>query len=709
MVVCFSFLLFACGGGGGGGDASSVATAPAQLVSAAPTLTLSASSNSIAYSGATTISWSSTNTSSCSSSGGGGTGTSGTFGTGALTNTANYTVTCTGSNGSITRSTTVNVAPPVVVGCSTTGATGAINLSNVPSRLTGVAPLSVFFDGAGTTATGTAKPYHDLEYRWDFGDVAGSPVSGSTWKYGARANVSSRNNAIGPLSSHVFETPGTYAVTLTVKDGANTVVNNCTRIVVLDPDVVFSGTNTVCFSTSGNFSGCPTGAARVQTSNFASAVNTYAASGKRLLFGRGEVFSAASAAKILVNGPGIIGAYGATNVAKPVFRRLSSPYDAIFSLGQNTPTLIGDWRIMDIDLDGQNLKEGYNKGIDAAGQFDQLLALRLNIRGVWRGIAASHWSLPAGRAIFDGWAIVDSTITGIVGCNSLGNYNCDWRIYLSGVRHAMQGNSLDNEDTGGSHVIRNEYLNKALIQNNYIARAGVGQHAIKLHAWKWAGGSGGNSVAGVYTQNVVISDNWIVGGINPWTVSIGPQNNVSDERVRDVIFERNYITAGTGTQIGVESSASRSTYRNNIVNLGSISDHHTGFWLSRRGVEPMPDDLNVFNNTLFSNMAGDFKGFDVVDATNVTIKNNLGYAPLSQYTIQMISGVGAGGLIVSNNTTDVQLKNTDPGWSNSTPSNPVDFKLNSNSYAAGSGATLPVFSDFFGLQRSANDLGAAIH
>ena len=62
-------------------------------------------------------------------------------------------------------------------GCLTTGTTSAITLSTVPSRFIGVTPLSVFFDASGTVAKATKRPYHDLEYRWDFGDPAGSPVA----------------------------------------------------------------------------------------------------------------------------------------------------------------------------------------------------------------------------------------------------------------------------------------------------------------------------------------------------------------------------------------------------------------------------------------------------------------------------------------------------------------------------------------------------
>ena len=104
---------------------------------------------------------------------------------------------------------------------TTTGATGAIKLSNVASRLAGIAPFSVFFDATGTIAAATKQPFHDLEYRWDFGDEKGSLVSGTTWRTGSRDNDSSRNKATGPVAAHVFEVAGSYTVALTAADGCS--------------------------------------------------------------------------------------------------------------------------------------------------------------------------------------------------------------------------------------------------------------------------------------------------------------------------------------------------------------------------------------------------------------------------------------------------------------------------------------------------------
>lgn len=696
---------------GAGGSASQSTTVTVTPVTSAPTVSLTASPLSVSSGGASTLTWSSANATSCSASGAwsGAKALSGSQTTGALSVSSVYTLTCTGSGGSASQSVTVTVTS--VSGCTTTGATGAIALSTIPSRISGVAPLSVFFDAAGTTATTTTHPFHDLEYRWDFGDPAGSPVRGTTWGTGARAGVSSRNTATGPEATHVFETPGTYTVAVTATDGANTVSNSCTQIVVQDPNAVFAGTNTVCFSTSGAYTDCPSGATHVTTSDFAAAINNYKAPNRRLLFRRGETFTAASSGTLDVTGPGIIGAFGAGTLLPKAKITTGAAFPIIQLSGPYTPG-IGDWRIMDFELDGSSVINSDVSGVGAFGGFNQLLVLRLNIHDIYRGVAAGPdildwWNNNGqpGHTIFDEWSVVDSTMTGIPGCNSPGNYNCDWRVYQAAKHSTVQGNYLDNQDTGGSHVLRSEYTAKGVFSNNTLARAGDFQLAIKLHAKDWTTpGVTNPGGVGTYSEQVVIADNKIIGGINPWTLSLGPQDEINDERVRDVIVERNWFVAGKASQLHMHINSFETTIRNNICDLTGAA-YHTCVSVDQWGITPAPSNVRVYNNTLYSGASGDFIGVEIGTAFNTTVQNNLAYAPLATDYV-MISGTGSE-LIQSNNSTNAQLKSTAPGWVSTTPVIPADFKLTSGSYALGAGTLVPVLSDFFLLSRPSNDLGAA--
>lgn len=598
----------------------------------------------------------------------------------------------------------------MISGCTTSGDTGAITLSTSPSRFSGVAPLAVYFDASGTTATATTRPFHDLEYRWTFGDNAGSPVNGTTWSTGGRPGVSSRNEASGPEAGHVYETPGQYTVTLTVTDGTNTVTNSCALIVAENPETVFAGSNTVCIAATSvpvaGAGGCPAGANVAQQSSFASAINTHALSNRRVLFRRGDTFSASSSGLIDQTGPGIVGAYGSG--AKPVIN--GSGTTPPLRLGSGS-TVYSDWRFMDLSINGQNGQAGENVGISTGGPFNRVTILRVDVAGTSSGFAASHWILSPGQQSYDQWAIHDSTASGVPNCNWTGHYICNWRIYVVGTRWSIQGNLLDNLGNpstlyaGGSHVIRSEMLQNSVISNNSLKGAGDFQLDIKLHAWLWGGGGGGNATSGTYTEKILIADNRIEGGANPWMISLGPQNDESDERVRDVIVERNWFTSNSQTQMHMHVNSSATTIRNNISDMTNGVYRH-GIGISKAGATPAPVDVHVYNNTFYSGAAGEFSGIDISTATDTILRNNLACAPSSGGPT-LYTGQGTN-LTQSNN----HLNNSAAAlFVSSTPSVPDDFRLKAlPNPARNTGlTTTPVYSDFFLVSRpqsGTTDIGA---
>ena len=564
------------------------------------------------------------------------------------------------------------------------------------TRTTGVAPLGVFFNATSSSDTSyTSNPREDLKYTWDFGDSSGSPVSGTTWGYGVNSGSASRNTASGPWAAHVFENVGTFDVTLTVSDGTNTATKHFS-VTTTDPDTVFSA-DTVCFSTSGDFTNCPSGATQVTQSDWHTAINSYNASYKRLLFHAGETFSASSHARLGSDGPGIIGKYDTG--ADPIWTY--STADQAFLLSGSTTPGIGDWRMMDIEMSGPASSGSHAIEID--GTFNQFTALRLNIHDWARGISGAtdildYWDNNGhtGHTAVEEWFLqdnIDDDIDSGIG---------DWRIFLSGNNVAVLGNHLDGQN-GGSHVIRGACIDGAVIAHNYIAHPGSTQHALKIHAIGWSTDSpvcnpGGT---GAYTQNVLIDDNEIVGYNNAWTVSLGPQNAQSDERLRYVVFEKNWMVAGSGQSEAVETSAVSSVFRNNILDLSGATDHH-GFDITQRGIEPASSDVRVYNNTIYSSDASNFVGVNIVSAaSSITAENNLGYAP-SSTSRTMVSDSGSGDT-VSNNSSDAQVL-TSPNFTSGTPSVPADYVVTSGGYGVDAGATVPVHEDFSGTSRPQNSL-----
>ena len=64
----------------------------------------------------------------------------------------------------------------------------------------------------------TRRPFHEIEYKWNFGDS-----SVAAWSHGSRRVSGGKNAAHGPVAAHVFERPGTYKATLNVFDGESSV------------------------------------------------------------------------------------------------------------------------------------------------------------------------------------------------------------------------------------------------------------------------------------------------------------------------------------------------------------------------------------------------------------------------------------------------------------------------------------------------------
>ncbi|HEX7069307.1 MAG TPA: FG-GAP-like repeat-containing protein [Rhodothermales bacterium] len=578
------------------------------------------------------------------------------------------------------------VPSPVLTGSS---ACGSVTPSFAASRTSGVAPLAVFFDATATTATATTNPFQDVEYRWAFGDPLGSPdpASGTTWKTGAQAGVSSRNAAFGPVAAHVFERPGTYTVTLSAYDGARTGTSTV-QIIVSDPDADFSGQKTVCFSNSTNFSGCPAGALTVSnSSDFSAAVSAYAQANRRLLFQRGGTWS--NGANLSAAGPGIIGAYGSG--PKPI---ISDPGEQLrFST-------VTDWRVMDLNMDGQNSTNA--EGFHAEHTTTQVTILRCDVHDErWAFNFAPDILNYYGNSLHDQLAIVDST--GIHGVGGAGSN----LAYIGAKQFMFLGNDL-HDATQIEHVLRLPYVNRFVIADSTLADPASTKHVLKLHAQVYSN----TSPPSAFSEIGVISGNKMSSsgsGVN-WIASIEPQNAESNENIRKLVIERNWIVGSpAGGMAALHLSIADSVVRNNVIDTSASTDA-TGIFVGQRGVENAPSGDRIYNNTVYSSAGGAFSGIRLDSSVSSTIvRNNLGYAPTAGGS--MVSDGGSGDT-KDHNTGNAGLGSltTSPSFTSTGPFNPANAKIKAGSYAIGGGTSVPAWSDFFGVTRAAApDLGAVAH
>jgi hypothetical protein len=430
----------------------------------------------------------------------------------------------------------------------------------------------------------------------------------------------------------------------------------------------------------------------MQTASFAT-VTGAAGPGRRLLMRRGESWDAAATGLLKSAGPGLLGAFGSG--AAPIVRATAN-MEILKISSQGTPGF-SDVRVMDLELDG--LSGASSLGVSAAGGANQVTLLRLNIHDAHSGINFDPEALDylnahgfPGHVIYDQLAIVSCTVA------KSGSYGA----YLGARRFAFLGNVITDTTVSpgmGQHLLRATGLNQAVISDNSFSKTEALKNALKLHA----PGAGTNGVLGALSQQILISDNHIAGADNDWTVGLGPQDASSDERVRDVVIERNWFTSGAGTQVALMIWAVEVTVRNNIFDLTGARSS-TGLVVERRGMEPAPDQIRLLNNTFYRGSAGALTGMVLrAPAMNVTAENNLVSGPTASGSMVVDNSAGAAPVVLSNN----QLT-TSAGFAKAAPSAPADFKVTASSPAIDVGTAVPVYSDFAGASRprgKAFDLG----
>jgi hypothetical protein len=200
----------------------------------------------------------------------------------------------------------------------------------------------------------------------------------------------------------------------------------------------------------------------------------------------------------------------------------------------------------------------------------------------------------------------------------------------------------------------------------------------------------------------VISDNKVVGSNSPTIATFGPQNAQSDERLRNLIIERNYFQSTSNTVIPVIVEGSQVVLRNNIIYVDTGAN---AILVQRRGIEPAPTGVAVYNNSTYrSSSSWAFACIGFQSGSGHSAKNNVCYSPNSPGPVMFSDNTGA---TKAGNTIDAQIKSVNPFGAISTALGSYDIVT--GSYAINGGTPVPVFSDFFRTPRSAPyDLGAIV-
>lgn len=499
-----------------------------------------------------------------------------------------------------------------------------------------VAPSSIWFEaielaGFGVSGPGPGETYdpsfHEITYVWEFDDVGG---------FDADVNIpeawNDRNIAYGKRAAHVFRAPGTYQVRLWAVDQEGRTGEATTTITVANPETAYPGGRTICYDSSGNFTGAPAGAQQVTSpGSLESAVGNLTQSG-RVLFRRG------SDQLLSVNFNGAtydqnirFGAFGSG--ARPILR---PPFaETIFSMGQNAG-------IKDVSYESLDIRGRWDPTTESGSPEDKAFSvLGRNVVELTTTIhdcrftglstidVSSIKALPFTSIVSDS-VIEDWCLYGFFSNRQNDGVNDNSRIALIGTAIQQNPDACNGADTGGFHGIQNQNgpfryssARKILLRSSYFFSNASWTVGSQPTMRMMTGHSGGCSAI---ADRVAFEGGSIV-------LSIQATPNVPGNFLFDKI-----LVVGTADTINfVRIGAGGTTLRNAFMwhpdapNIGygagpSEYINNTG---GGSDAENLVTPVALHNISVLDELSGSSRVFSDLDTdfVNFTQENNLTHAP----------------------------------------------------------------------------------
>ncbi len=473
-------------------------------------------------------------------------------------------------------------------------------------RTSGPAPFLVVFDAfldsdiPSPPVNETGSPDPGLyQWQWYFGDD-----DTAVWSTDGK----SKNRGSGPITAHVYDTPGTYVAYLRVLTDDGFLYTFAETITVTDPDVVWATEGTDLFFVdpslgSGADSNPGTQASPWGTIEKAfNATGVFSVSTARLRVKKGTTGSKSTATNLGTKaGPYLIDTYGSGD--DPIINITGS--GNAFNCNKATEKLV----VMDLDIRGTGTQNGIIPGTDC-------LFYRISINTVSSPFTTSK-------------AFGTKNGNGIVECNLGTSIDQYGTYYEYGAWVAYMGNTVDSGGASGEYVIR-PYLTHSYIGHNILQGGGAGKGYMRCAGF-WPTGSpnrGGEETTETAEYNV-ISDNigQNPGGSETNMFMFGVTNSGNDQHFTNSLIERNRIVMPVSTssgKVGLEcDSVSGCVIRNNVVILTTTPAGKVGRVL-RSGVgSPTPTDNTVINNVGVCNVTYTGTGWAIgTAATDTYVANN---------------------------------------------------------------------------------------
>ena len=567
---------------------------------------------------------------------------------------------------------------------------GSLTLMVKPSRTDCTAPCAVFFDATGTTGLQDGD-YVGANFNWDFDSMDVDPNG-------------AHEQTIGFVTAHVFEIPGTYQVSVRVRDLAGRAGSTTVPITVS----AMTGP-TVYVSASGNDKNAGTIDQPIAT---VGAALSHAAPQVSILLRRGDTFNIGSNSVSFSTpkggGPLLIGAYtdpGSPSTAAPIISSsaMASGFGTMGDIGGTS-----DLRLTDLHFVAAN---GAFQGIYIHSSASNTLIERVEMEGI--GLPSS-----TGTVNFQ----IDNTANPLffVDCH-LHDFN-GYGIYGDrSTNFALIGTTIEKFG-GGDHGLRmqggNDLNDPGSSNNSYVAENTIAPNTDSSASFD------ASAFRGDDTNIVEVYNNM------KRVISFTPQNAQRLEHVSNVLVEGNLLSDNEPPDSGytaISIVAQHVVVRNNVmVNPDVAVDieghpllpanfvddvsvyNNTEYFLPATGVgnsyqvyfarhRQTTGSLILQNNIFWEGMTNNRSQYlDVDKMGSETEDHNLMFAPNVKGTLTN-AGTGAGDIV------------GDPQFVSTSLDDPNGFRLSAGSPAIDVGAMTPAYQDLSGVSRPAGagwDLGA---
>ena len=456
----------------------------------------------------------------------------------------------------------------------------------VPSRVSGTAPLSVFFDASGSV--GLSDPgffandaaYMDATFAWNFDQTNVDPDS--NYRMGS-----------GFVAAHVFENTGTYTVRCTLYDAEGNTTHTDTTITVS----AFSGT-TYYVAANGSDSNPGTIDLPFLTPAYALS-STHLAPNVRVLFRNGDTFTIANQVNINnETGPIIISGYSDPanpSTSKPLIHTTSVDLDWATIYFTNC----SDIRIMNIAVRAtaeHSNAPRYPYGIWWNNTCTHMLKYRTEeYENGGIGLSPNGQYTTIAECVFH-----NTTQTGFTSSDEGNN---DGNALIGNIVYDKNLVDQENEE----HVFRLQSGSRYFIAHNHFGPGNfVSYDSLTIR---------GN------TEKVVIYSNRLHG----WVQAFRPQNkNSANEYQHHCIMDSNLII-GQGQFENDRINAIEIDAKDIVIRNNIIYDYQMGLSICNDTVVGAAQRIKIYNNTFIHPRSSDPFNVIMIDTqcSNIDIKNNI--------------------------------------------------------------------------------------